>query len=255
MSAKHRAERAAPLQQAQRRPGSLGEAPCAACPVRGLTICNALEEIELDRLSAIATHKRYSAKEMIFHAGDPAEYLCNVISGAVKLCKLLPDGRQQVTGFLFAGDFVGIALNDQHAYSAEAIEDIELCRFPRQQLERLLGDMPHLERRLLGAAANELIAAQDQMLLLGRKTAQERVATFLLSLSRRAAARGDEPDPVRLPMSRADIADYLGLTTETVSRTISGLKRQGTIRLDGSDRVHLADLARLEDLAEGGGAA
>ncbi|MGE0254876.1 MAG: cyclic nucleotide-binding domain-containing protein [Alphaproteobacteria bacterium] len=188
----------------------------------------------------------------IFGEGEPAGALYNLTGGTVKLYKLLPDGRRQITGFLFPGDFLGLAMNEAYAHTAEAVGDVTLCRFPRGRFEGLLERLPRLEHRLLEMASNELAQAQDQMLLLGRKTATEKIASFLLLLSRRQAARGEPASPVRLPMGRADIADYLGLTVETVSRCFTALKTGGPIRLLTSSAVELRDRAALEALAEGG---
>ena len=226
-----------------------GLGPCSACNVRDLVFCHALKDAELPRLSAIVVEVAAAAGQAIFYEGDPAEHVFNVTAGVVKLYKLMADGRRQITGFLFRGDFLGLALNTSYAYSAEAVSATRLCRFPRGALERLLDEFPRLEKRLLAMAGNELIAAQDQMLLLGRKTAKERVASFLLSLSERAAQRGGPANPVELPMVRADIADYLGLTTETVSRTITELRKSGVIELPRSGSVELQQPHALEELA------
>lgn len=174
----------------------------------------------------------------------------------MKIYKLLGDGRRQVTGFLFAGDFLGLIHNEAYAYSAEALAPTKLCRFPRRKLEALLDEMPNLEQRLLVMASHELAAAQDQMMLLGRKSARERVVSFILMLSnsaaRRGAARRGRPgDPVLLPMSRSDIADYLGLTVETVSRTFTRLKKQGLIELLDEKRIRLAKRQALREIADG----
>ncbi len=228
-----------------------GLSPCAACSVREMAFCGVLTDEELPRLLAIFTTVDVDPHQPIIDEGEVADYLFNVTDGAVKLYKLLPDGRRQITGFLFAGDFLGIAMNEKYAYSAEALGKVSLCRFPRRKLEALLDEFPKLEKRLLGMASNELVQAQDQILLLGRKTAQEKIVSFLLSLSDRAVKRGADPAPILLPMGRADIADYLGLTTETVSRTITHLKRDGLIRLMQGGRVDLPNLAALRDLADG----
>lgn len=225
--------------------------PCAACAVRDMAFCGALESDEMSRISAILSTMEVPPHQPIIDEGEPADYLFNVTGGAVKLYKLLPDGRRQITGFLFDGDFLGIAMNEKYAYGAEAVDKVSLCRFPRRKLEALLDEFPKLEKRLLGMASNELVQAQDQILLLGRKTAQEKIVSFLLALSDRAVRRGGDVSPIALPMGRADIADYLGLTTETVSRTITNLKRDGYIRLLQGGRVELPDLAALRDLADG----
>ena len=223
---------------------------CATCNVRHLSICGVLNEEELAALGSITSFVELTGHDPITSEGEPADYLFNVTRGAVELYKLLPDGRRQVTGFLFAGDFLGIALNDSYAYSAEAVGQVSLCRFPRKKLEGLLDRFPKLERRLLNVASNELVQAQDQMLLLGRKTAKEKVCSFLMRISDRAEERGDDPQTVYVPMSRADIGDYLGLTTETVSRNFTQLKTTGVIRLLEGGMVHIPDLDVLRDLTE-----
>jgi CRP/FNR family transcriptional regulator len=224
---------------------------CAACEIRELSVCSALSESELARLRAIISTTHVDTGATVISEGDPAADLFNVVRGTVKLYKLLPDGRRLVTGFLFPGDFLGIALNDTYAYSAEAIEPVQLCRFPRKKLEALLAELPRLERRLLGETAHELAAAQDQMLLLGRKTAKERVASFLVSLSRRAEKRRRPASPLEIPMSRTDMADYLGLTTETVSRTLTQLRQAKLIAAKGRNGIEIVDMRGLTELVDG----
>ncbi|HYD67505.1 Crp/Fnr family transcriptional regulator [Azospirillum sp.] len=225
--------------------------PCGACPVRILTVCAALEPEELRRLADIAQNARIEAGQTLFGEGDAADTLYNVTSGTVKLFKLLPDGRRQITGFLMPGDFLGLAVNDHYAYTAETVTTCSLCRFPRRKVEALLDEFPKMQRRLFSMASNELAAAQDQMLLLGRKTAREKICSFLLMLSQRAARRGHKENPVYVPMSRADIADYLGLTTETVSRTFTQLKTAGVISLQEGNKIQIADMDGMYDMAEG----
>jgi CRP/FNR family transcriptional regulator len=234
------------------KPGALDLHPCGACPVRSLTVCAALEEEELSRLADIVQTQRIDAHQTIFSEGDQAANMFNVTAGTVKLYKLLPDGRRQITGFLFSGDFMGLAVNDRFAYSAETITATSVCRFPRRKMEQLMEEFPKLQRRLFSLASNELAAAQDQMLLLGRKTAKEKIASFLLTLAQRAVRRGQKDNPVHVPMSRADIADYLGLTTETVSRTFTQLKASGMIRLIEGSKIQIVEKPQLYDIAEGG---
>jgi len=223
--------------------------PCEACTVRHLSVCDALDAHELDRLNAMVTQNRVAPHQMIFSEGDPAAHLFNVIEGTIKIYKLLADGRRQITGFLFPGDFLGIALHDRYTYSAEAVNAARLCRFPRTKFESLLREFPKLENRLLQTASNELAAAQDQMMLLGRKSAAERVASFLVTLAARARQRRQPNRLIALPMSRADIGDYLGLTIETVSRTFTRLRTSGAIELPDSHHVDIVDRDALEDLA------
>lgn len=225
--------------------------PCGACPVRSLTVCAALEPDELRRLADILQTMRVESSQTLFSEGDAADALYNVTAGTVKLYKLLPDGRRQITGFLVTGDFLGLAVNESYAYTAETVTTTTLCRFPRRKMDTLLDEFPKMQRRLFSMASNELAAAQDQMLLLGRKTAKEKICSFLLMLSQRAARRGHKDNPVFVPMSRADIADYLGLTTETVSRTFTQLKTTGAISLQEGNKILIADMDAIYDMAEG----
>ncbi|HWT97483.1 MAG TPA: cyclic nucleotide-binding domain-containing protein [Terriglobales bacterium] len=204
--------------------------PCGTCEIRSFSVCSCLSPTELEKLRTALTTSHFAAGESLIHEGEPAAALFNIVKGTVKLYKLLSDGRRQITGFLVPGDFLGIALNKTYAYSAEAIEDVQVCRFDRARFSALLGDLPKLEHRLLEAACTELAAAQDQMLLLGRRTALERVASFLLQWHQRFAAHG-KGEKIVLPMSRSDIADYLGLTIETVSRSLTALRRSKVIDL------------------------
>ena len=185
---------------------------------------------------------------MIFEETAPASYVFNVKNGAVKTYKLLPDGRRQITGFLFPGDFLGLVHNEVYVYSAEALVATELCRFPRRKFEALLEELPKLGQRLLVMASHELSAAQDRMMLLGRRTARERVVSFVLMLSQAAERRGQRNNPVVLPMPRGDIADYLGLTIETVSRTLTHLKVEKLIKLPSDDRIELLQRAELREI-------
>ncbi len=226
-----------------------GDNPCRACAARSLSVCRVLADDGLRRLNAISDHRAFAAGEVLAREGDPADRMFNVTSGAVRVHKLLPDGRRQIVGFLFAGDFLGLAAGDRYAYSAEAITAGSACRFPRNAYRKLLREIPDLEASLLERTANELRAAQDQMLLLGRKTAIERLASFLLDLSARDRRAGGEGREVQLPMTRAEIADYLGLTTETVSRVTSRLKSRGVIRLLTMHSLRIEKPAELVALA------
>lgn len=225
--------------------------PCSACTVRHLTLCAALDEREVADMASIMSSVELGPGEPLFDEGEPAKHVFNVTAGAIKIYKLLADGRRQMTGFLFPGDFLGLANDDSYAYSAEAVTFSTLCRFPRVKLEPLLERYPRMERRLLGIASHELAVAQEQMLLLGRKTAKEKVASFLLMLSQRALRRGQKANPVSVPMSRNDIGDYLGLTTETVSRTFTQLKLGGRIALLANGKVELCDMADIRAVSEG----
>lgn len=235
------------LEPAVPKPGQASR--CQACAVRSLSVCAVLDNRELERLGSITTSLEFSPRETLFYEGDSADNVFNVTSGAIKLYKLLADGRRQITGFMFPGDFMGIAFHNRYAYSAEAVTGGTVCRFPRTKLENLLSELPALERRLLETASNELAAAQDQMLLLGRKSAQERLATFLLSLSRRAARHGRDTMALEVPMSRSDIGDYLGLTIETISRAFTKLRKADIISLPDTHHVLLRDPSALAEMS------
>jgi len=225
--------------------------PCRSCAVRALSVCSALQRREMTALAGIVGQCHFDDGATIMMEGEPVDHLFNIVQGTVKVYRLLADGRRQVTGFLVGGDFLGLALSDSNPYSAEAVGAVTLCRLPRRRFEQLIDQFPQLERRMLVNASNELFAAQDQMLLLGRKTAREKVASFLLSLARRAAMRGRPDGELALAMSRTDIGDYLGLTIETVSRIFTQLRRDGILALHGASHVEILDRDALEEAAEG----
>jgi CRP/FNR family transcriptional regulator len=227
--------------------------PCRTCDARGESVCNALDDHDMQRLAQIAVVTEVEPGTRFIEEGEAAEHFFNITHGTAKLYKLLPDGRCQVTGFARRGDFLGLAVSTTYAFSAEALDRVRFCRFSRRKLQVLLDDFPVLERRLLDFASNELVAAQEQMLLLGRKTARERVASFILSLEGRSHPCGDPTGRAPLPMTRTDIGDYLGLTIETVSRTLSQMKRQGVIALPSLGEVRILDRGRLEHAAAGEG--
>ena len=231
--------------------GTPGSA-CARCDVRDHSVCSAIGEADLARLAAASFSIELKKGQVFINEGDAATDFFNVTRGTVKLYKLLPDGRQQITGFASVGHFLGLAVSQTYAFSAEAVEDIRLCRFSRPKLRRLLDDFPALEQRLLETACNELATAQEQMLLLGRKTAVERVASFLMGWSRDSAACSHHSH-VHLPMTRGEIADYLGLTIETVSRTFSRFRAEKRIATPSHDAVVLLDTTWLAGMAGGGG--
>lgn len=230
-----------------------GREPCAYCHARPYSVCNAVPEEALATLSALAVVRDYAKGQVLIEQGAAAEDFLNVISGTVKLYKLLTDGRQQITGFAGTGQFLGLAVTDTYTFSVQAIEPVRACRFSRSRLRQLVVDCPQLEERLLQTACQELVTAQEQILLLGRKSAQERLATFLIGWSRQGGRRVSVADHVRLPMTRGEIADHLGLTIETVSRTFSRFRADGRIRTPSSHEVVITDRAYLERLAAGAG--
>jgi CRP-like cAMP-binding protein len=201
------------------------------------------EVTAFDRIGTVVPLRR---DQTLFFEGDSAQYFYKVVSGAVRSCKLLADGRRQVSQFLLPGDFVGLDSNDTYHSSVEAVNDATLMRYPRRAVDQLVQQQPQLGKSLLGLLCEELFAAQAQMLLLGRKNAVERLASFLLAMSE----RNGENDRVELPMTRGDIADHLGLTIETVSRIFSQLKGRGVIQLKASSEVVIKRRRELEEMAE-----
>jgi len=225
--------------------------PCAACQVREQTICGVLQPLELERLNAIVTEVHLERGQVLFSQEDPADSVFNVTRGHIRVLKLLPDGRRQITGFLYPGDFLGMAYGSEYAYTAEALDSVVLCRFPREKLKALFDEFPQLEKRLLEIASNELIAAQNQMVLLGRKTAMERIASFLLELAGRCERQGQNGSELRLPMTREDIGDYLGLAVETTSRNLQELVAKAVIEIPSAPLIIVRQRERLEEIAEG----
>jgi CRP/FNR family nitrogen fixation transcriptional regulator len=204
---------------------------------------------QLDTLvafEAIGSRRSLARNEEIFAEGDPADCWYKVVSGTVRLCKLLADGRRHITEFYFGGDCFGFENMPERLFSAEAVSDVVVMRYPRRATERLIDESPGLARGLRDMTLCDLANAQIRMLMLGRMSAPERVATFLLDMfERRDATRA-----LDLPMSRNDIADYLGLTIETVCRVMSAFKRSGAIGIPTPHRIELRDRAALAAIGE-----
>ena len=219
-----------------------------SCGVRPHSVCSAMDCADLGRLSALAQIVEIPAGRTFIEEGMPADCFFNVTAGTARLVKLLANGRRQITGFADPGQFLGLAASVTYGFSAEAISDMTLCRFSRPRLRSLLDEFPVLSRRMLDIAGAELAVAQEQMLLLGRKTARERVASFLANRMSESSAEGVH---LHLPMSRADIADYLGLTIETVSRTFTRLRNDGLIGTPTATDVVALDPLALASLASG----
>jgi CRP/FNR family transcriptional regulator len=219
---------------------------CRECSAREISICRVLPHPDLRQLAGTASTKTYLAGETLVIEGDPANHVFNITDGVVMLARLLEDGRRQVLGFLFKGDFLGLSQGAEYGCSVHALTTVRLCRFPNSNFRRFLLETPKLETELLSRASDELRAAQTHIMLLGRKTATERVASFLIFIAERESSIGGSPDIAFLHMTRSDIADYLGLTIETVSRVISALKRQGIIQLLPHGAVRILKHEQLE---------
>ena len=200
---------------------------------------------------AEATQRRVETKEFIFMEGDPTTNVYWIESGALSLFKVLSDGRRQILGFAYAGDFVGLGAQGERLVSAQAIKPTRVRSIPVTKLHRMAAGDPDLSFKLYQALAAELAEARDLMLTTGHRSACERVAAFLLALSRRNRRNGKDKTIIDLPMTRADIGDFLGVTIETVSRTLTKFKSRGLIDMPQSARLHLVDMIELERIAAG----
>ncbi|MDO8290300.1 MAG: helix-turn-helix domain-containing protein [Parvibaculum sp.] len=202
-------------------------------------------------LDDAGTRLSFCRNETIFEEGENAKYCYRLVSGSVRLCKFLLDGRRQIADFFLADDLFGFADIDTHAFSAEAVTDVVLLRYPRARVEMLIDVDVHLRRKLIQLTHERLNTTQMHLVMLGRHTVKERIALFLIRIAERLGLDADVGGEIDLPMSRLDIADYLGLTIETVCRAISDLKRAGVIAVPNTHRIVLQDARRLRNLVEG----
>jgi CRP/FNR family transcriptional regulator len=222
--------------------------PCVDCSVRPFSVCAALDNAELRELEHLGRQVHFASCETVFAQEEMTRSFFNLLEGVMRLYKLLPDGRRQIVGFALPGDFLGMTTSARHSFSADAIGPVAVCRFSRAAFARYIENKAHLLRRINELTVRELSQAQDHMVLLGRRSAEEKVATFLIGWRDRLVYLKGPTKTVPLPMSRQDIADYLGLTIETVSRTFTKLERDGVIEiLPGG--VCLLDPARAEAMA------
>jgi CRP/FNR family transcriptional regulator len=196
---------------------------------------------------------RVEAREFVFAEADPITHLFRVETGAIALYKVLVDGRRQIVGFAYPGDLIGLGAQGEHGMNAQAVKPTRLRCLPIAALHQSASRDATLAFKLYEALTRELAATRDLMLITGQRSAMERVVGFLLAFSRRNERNGFDPASIELPMTRADIGDFLGLTIETVSRTFTKLKAMGLIELPQSNRVKLTDIDELENLAEGEG--
>jgi CRP/FNR family nitrogen fixation transcriptional regulator len=211
----------------------------------GLLARRALAPGATKEIQPVGTRRTLARGQELFAEGEAITFFYKVISGTVRVCKLLSDGRRQIEAFQLPGDIFGLESGVHHRFTAEAVEDTVVLAFRRSQFASLVHDNPAFGDQLMSSVIHSLDRAQEHMVLLGRKTAQEKIATFLLDLSRRLA----KSDRVELSMQRTDIADHLGLTIETVSRTLSQMVRDGLIKFVATGRtIVISDKARLQAL-------
>ncbi len=229
---------------------------CLRCPVRSTAICGGIKQKDIARLSKVVHDMKVAPGDCFLEQDEPADNYFIITSGTVTLFKLLPDGRRQVTGFADPGHFLGFANGGTYGFSAEAADCVSLCRISRRDINVLLADFRDMERRVLDLLSDELTRAQEQLLLLGRKTALERLASFLSTRTEQADAwpgyrTESARDGIVLPMNNDTIADYLGLTNETVSRMMGVLRDARIISRGGRNRVLVRDRDALDRIALG----
>lgn len=230
---------------------------CGSCPIRHRAVCARCEADELARLEQIKYYRSFQAGQTVIWSGDRMDFVASVVSGVATLTQTMEDGRRQMVGLLLPSDFVGRPGRPAATYDVTATTDLVMCCFRRKPFEELIVTTPHVSQRLLEMTLDELDAAREWMLLLGRKTAREKIASLLAIIARRDAALHAVRDSRRLvfelPLTREQMADYLGLTLETVSRQVSALKKDGVIELEGNRRVIVPDMDRLlEEAADDG---
>jgi CRP/FNR family transcriptional regulator len=227
---------------------------CSQCVVRNRAICAGLEPDELDALGQLGRKQRVTKGQTVVWEGDDSVVVANVIEGVLKVSMSISDGREQIVGLVFASDFIGRPFGQQSPYSVTALTDAELCIFSRSTFDSFARQHPELEHKLLRRTLTELDRAHEWMLLLGKKTATERIASLLLEMSARLGETGCLPDKsaldaFELPLDRQQMGDVLGLTIETVSRQLSLLKADGVINLPDRRTVAIQDRARLQHLS------
>jgi len=222
---------------------------CRACEARHGGVCGSLTPQQLSELSRYTSRRTIQAGGELHGQGQPVHSYANILNGVVKLTKMLPDGRQQIVGLQFAPDFTGRPFSRESALSAEAATDTEICAIPKAALDRLVNNSRDLERRLYSQALIELDEARDWMLTLGRKTAREKVASFLYLIATHIDPDKAEVQRFELPLTRQDIGDFLGLTIETVSRQITKLRQEKIIHVESNRSVTVHDIRRLAAIA------
>jgi CRP/FNR family transcriptional regulator, anaerobic regulatory protein len=231
---------------------------CLDCRIRKDALCSVLPMEQLHQLSRASHRKRFRPGTVLVASGEQPDWCANVVSGVIRLTKTLSDGRQQIVGLLFPSDFLGRPFKARAPYAAEAATVVEACCFSRRQFEQLLDEQPRLKQLFLERTLDAVDAARDWMLLLGCKSAEERVATLILLIARRLHAASCEPCAERqqvrfdLPLSRMDMAEYLGLRIETISRQLRRLGAAGIITTSSRRTVTVLDLPALERIVEKG---
>jgi len=223
---------------------------CQKCQARNSALCSAMTGDEIDELFSIAHRVKVDSGSYLLHEEDSARFVYNLSSGVCTLERLASDGRRQIMAFVYPGDFIGINSGPAYSVSARALDPVTACRWNMKDVAALYKSHPVLEQRVHEIASRVLAATMDQLFVLGRKNAVEKIAYFLLYIDARQRQFDDHGDSFVLPMTRIDIADYLGITVETVSRAFSRLKRRGLIDLSQAWTVTLKDRKALQNIVD-----
>lgn len=223
---------------------------CGTCPIRHNAVCAECDADELAVLESVKSYRTVPAGTRLAEAGQTLDYFSSIVSGCATMSRTLEDGRRQTVGLLLPSDFIGRPGRAKSPFDVEALTEVRLCRFERSAFERLVRGTPHIAARLLTMTLDELDAARDWAVVLGRLTAREKVAAFLVSLARRqAGAHGalnlEHDAKVHLPLSREAMADHLGLTIETTSRQITALRKDGLIETPTRRDILIPDFDAL----------
>ena len=230
-------------------PPKLAPQNCGDCPIRFRAVCSRTEPDELARLEDMKYYRSFQAGQTVIWSGDRMDFVASVVTGIATLTQTMEDGRRQMVGLLLPSDFVGRPGRSIAPYDVTATTDLVMCCFRKKPFEEMMAATPHVAQRLLEMTLDELDAAREWMLLLGRKTAREKIASLLAIIARRDAGLKQRVGAVTfdLPLTREEMADYLGLTLETVSRQMNALKRDGVISLHERRRIVVPDFDLLSD--------
>lgn len=230
---------------------NITRAPCATCSAHNEAICSAINDCDMDDFARNVRTRLVKPGQSVYREFEEAKFVYSVVSGEIRLANLLDDGRRQVTAFKTAGEVLGEQRNGYYQSDAEAVCDTVVCQISIKALETYLKKMPAMQTALTEKVLEELQELRHLAILLGRKTPIEKIATFLIDRAEKSSSETENEINVSLTMGRTDIADFLGLTIETVSRTITKLKKMGVLEVPSNHSILIKDRVWLENLAEG----
>lgn len=245
--------RPVPSRPVEARTPDVAALPCARCIGRRLNVCAALDGRQLPRLFSLGAVRRWKKREILFRAGDAMGSFFKIRAGLVAVSRIVDDGRRQILALRAPGDCIGYLEEDgRYTFEGQALTDVEACSFDRREFDRFAAQNPALAAATAEALAATLRQAGEALLVVGQLSSTERVAHFLVEVDALYREREIAGRPLSLFMSRSEIADYLGLTLETVSRSFGRLRQRGLVRLGGADKVTILDEAGLRKLGKNG---